>query len=138
LGAGFQVLGIQPNGRSSSFGVLGLIESPPQFYGTEYAFEVMLVNAANELVNDVEPESGQLQPIRIGQALRADMRQFPGINVPNNVVWSRQQFVAMFPSGLSLEPGRLYAWRVRIDGETQPSWDAEFYVPRRAPGPVIG
>jgi len=51
-----------------------------------------------------------------------------GIEMPRDVVRPRIQLLLQFPSGLPLQVGEEYVWRVTIDGETRDEWTESLYV----------
>ncbi len=53
-------------------------------------------------------------------------------------MYSRSQILFGFPNGLRLQAGVSYRWRVEIDGQHRPEWEAVFEVLAPAPSPVFG
>jgi hypothetical protein len=43
-----------------------------------------------------------------------------------------------FQTGLPLEPGQAYTWRMKIDQETRDDWTTWLYVPGPPQLPVVG
>ena len=82
--------------------------------------------------------TGQLQPLRIANVIRAQEPVFPGINVPQGKLWTRTQLILNFAGGLPLRAGQLYTWRAQIDGNDDPRWSVSFFIPAPPPPPVMG
>jgi len=76
--------------------------------------------------------------MRIGHSVTFDEPTFQGMTVPRRTMRARKQWVLQFAAGLPLSIGQKYAWRVRIDGDTNDRWIEEFFVPGPAPGVVLG
>jgi hypothetical protein len=139
IGAGWTVTGIDPQqGQTSPQSVLALLDVPPHLYEEEFVVTLALHNGAGELVQVPSPTGGT-HALRIANVVKAPMPTFgPGTYVPSRTVWGHAQVVLNFPSGLPLERGQLYTWRLSIDTTTEPRWAVSFYVPGSDPGPVIG
>jgi hypothetical protein len=86
----------------------------------------------------VSTATGQLEALRIAQLTRINRVQPPpGGYVPGDIL-CREQGVIGFQGGLPLSPGHAYAWKLSIDGQSRPDWEAHFLVAGPPPGPVFG
>jgi hypothetical protein len=138
VGGGISVVGFNGQaGLTTPFSLVVSITVPPGLSTAECAVEMVLENAAGDLVTVPDP-AGQAQPMRIGQAVAFEKPTFPGAFVPAGLMGARTQWVLNFNSGLPLATGQRYSWRVRIDHETHDDWAEHFIVPGPMPGPVLG
>jgi hypothetical protein len=136
LGANWLVTAIQPTGMTPPQTLVVLVDVPSRFHGEDFAVSVTLLDEAGQPVNVPGP-TGEMQRLRVQQLLRAERPVIPGANVPPKVS-GRVQVILSFNAGIPLAPGRQYRWRVEIDGNTNPQWEANFYVVGLPPEPVIG
>ncbi len=140
-GGGLTWLGRNPaTGLTVMFALVASVEVPPPYYGAEASIEILLEDSAGNLVTLPEPAPGlPQQPMRVGQVVRFEEPRFPPMAaVPSRYITGRWQWVLLFSTGLPLMEGQGYAWRVRIDNETQDDWTHKFVVLGQAQGPVIG
>ena len=136
LGANWLITGIQPTGMIPPQTLVVFVDVPARFHGEDFAVSVALCDDAGEPVNVPGP-TGEMQPLRVQQLLRAERPMVPGVNVPPEVS-GRVQVILTFGGGIPLAPGGRYRWRAEIDGNTNPQWEADFYVVGPSPGPVFG
>ncbi len=138
IGAGWSITGVDGQGQTAPQSVLALLDVPPTMYEEEFVLTLALHNGAGELVQMPAPTGGT-QALRIANVVKAPMPSFSaGTYVPSRTVWGHAQVILNFPTGLPLDRGQLYTWRLSIDTTTDPRWAASFYVPGDDPGPVIG
>lgn len=139
IGAAFNLTGLQPQGGlTPPQYVVVVIDVPTKYVGTEFPVSIELRrDDLNQAVTVLGP-AGQQDALRFQQIVRPETPQVPpGAQLPTGV-FSRVQFVLAFPTGLQLQPGISYRWRVEIEGQNHPTWDAGFHVLAPAPGPVFG
>lgn len=141
LGAGVNVVGINPGGRglTSGFAVVVQVSVPRQFYDAECSIEILLEDAGGKLVA-IPPSPGlPPQPIRVGQVTRFNPPRLPQpVSAPPSYLPGRVQWVLNFTTGLPLAPGQGYVWRVKIDDTTKDDWLERFVVIGPPLGPVLG
>lgn len=136
LGANWTITAIQPTGLTPPQSVVVFVDVPPRFHGDNFAVSVTLVDETGDPVSAPGP-TGEMQALRIAQLARADRPIAPGVNLPSDLP-GRFQMILNFANGIPLAPGARYRWRVEIDGNTHPQWEADFYVVAPPPPPVIG
>jgi hypothetical protein len=137
VGAAFTLTGLQPDGHTPPQHVAVLVDVPGPLVGHDFSLGISL---RDEVTGDavlVPGASGELEPLRIAQVMRAQSPVVPGMVVPADVP-GRVQVVLGFPQGVQLQQGHTYRWGVELDGQTRPEWAAIFHVPAPAPGPVFG
>ena len=137
VGAAFTIAPLQENGSTTPMHVAVLVDVPGELAGHEFSLGMSLVDDDSGQPVVVPGPSGQLEPLRIAQLMRAQTPTVPGMAVPSSVP-CRVQMVLGFPQGLPLEAGRTYRWAVELDGSPRPEWSTVFHVPAPAPGPVFG
>jgi hypothetical protein len=137
VGAAFTIAPLQENGSTTPMHVAVLVDVPGDAAGQEFSLGMSLVDDESGQPVVVPGPSGQLEPLRIAQLMRAQTPTVPGMAVPARVP-CRVQMVLGFPQGLPLDAGRTYRWAVEIDGSARPEWSTVFHVPAPAPGPVFG
>ncbi|MGL5828179.1 MAG: hypothetical protein ACRC0L_01260 [Angustibacter sp.] len=139
IGAGSPVIPVDPShGQTAPQSVLALLDVPPTLYEEEFVVTLALHDGLGELVQVPAPAGGT-HALRIANVVKAPVPTFqPGVYVPSRTVWGHTQVVLNFPTGLPLERGQLYTWRLSIDSTSDPRWATSFYVPGADPGPVIG
>lgn len=139
IGAAFNITGLQPQGGlTPPQYVVVVIDVPTKYVGTEFPISIELRRQdLNQAVMVVGP-TGQQDAMRFQQVLRVNPVQLsPDVQIPAGI-YSRQQMVLAFPTGLQLPAGVEYRWRVEIEGQNRAGWDAGFHVLAPAPGPVFG
>jgi hypothetical protein len=137
LGAGFTVTGVA-NGLTPPQHVAALIDVPSSYAGQDFALSVQLRDETVGRLVQVPGQSGLLEALRMQQVARAERPNAgPGVHLPQTM-FARVQVALAFPMGLPLVVGNYYAWQVEIDGQSQPHWQARFYVAGPPPGPVFG
>lgn len=135
LGGGWQVTRLTQAGLTGPQALVALIEVPPQFAGTEFALTLTLHDEADEQVKVPTP-TGSLEALRIGQVVKAEIPNVPGVLL-HGKVWSRVQVILNFANGLPLRTGTAYTWKLEIEGVHNPQWSASFLV-AGVPQPVLG
>lgn len=142
VGGGLQIIGRDhTTGMSAAFALVVSLSFPPTLVNEQYAFEVVLENAAGLPVqlDDVAPtEVSPARVMRFGQTLQIEEPNFRGSGVPRRALPTRSQVVLYFNTGLPLPSGQVLVWRARIDGESRPDWTVPFFVPAPPPAPVLG
>lgn len=138
LGIGFQICLAQSTGLTSPQAVVVIIDVPPDQIGEDFALELSLVDDTAQVVTAGGPD-GQ-RPIRFGQSVTvsAPALQVPGKRIPRGALWPRHQMIVNLQSGVPVDPGRSYEWRVAIDSFSADHWAARFYVPGPAGDLVVG
>jgi len=138
IGGGITLVGFNPQaGLTAPFAVVVSVSVPPELYGAECSVEIVLEDDGGGAVSLPGP-AGEVQSIRVGQAVIFERPVFNGSHVPQGAIRARTHWVMAFSTGLPLAIGQRYVWRVRIDHETRPDWTEEFFVPGPMPGPVFG
>ncbi len=137
VGLGFSVVLIGPNGLSAPQHVAALIDVPSRYVGEEFALSLELRGVMADTPVRVPGPTGHPDALRIQQMTRVDPVNLPGYYVPQEM-FCRVQAAIAFTNGIPLLPGRFYAWRLEIDGNHHPAWEAHFYVPGSPPPPVFG
>lgn len=143
VGGGITGVGQNPNtGLTLAFALYVSVTVPPGLYEEQCAVEIVLEDAAGDLVNVPGPAPGMPpQVLRVGQAVTFEEPRFnfpQPVSAPRHYLPARAQWVMSFATGLPLAPGPGYAWRVRIDGETRDDWIERFVVFGPTVGPVLG
>lgn len=114
-----------PHGLFVSVGV------GPEMHGTQAVVEMTLEYLDSTVVQLPPPAhpDGDLQEVRITQTATFSEPDLPEeFEVPAKDMLARNQWVLMFPAGLTLEPGLMYQWRVTVDGVKRNDWTERFYV----------
>ena len=137
LGAGFVITGLQATGLTPPQYVVALIDVASEHAGREFPLLLELRDIEANVPVQVPGPTGGTEALRIQQLVKAERPQVPGIYLPENL-FSRVQVSLGFPNGLPLAPGRLYEWRLEVNGTSQPGWRARFYVAGPPPAPVFG
>lgn len=142
MGANWQISGMQPTGMSAPCCVVCLIDIPADFIGQHCSVELALLDEHGVPVEVPLPPggvipSGQTSALRVAQLVNIEAPAIPNMILPPGLP-SKIQMVLTFPNGLPLGPGRMYKWRLQIDGNTRPEWENPFYVAAPPPAPVIG
>jgi len=137
VGAAFTLTGLQPDGHTPPMHVAVLVDVPGPLVGQDFSMSVSLRDDESGAPVLVPGPSGEPEPLRIAQVMRAQPPNVPGLQLPPSLP-GRVQVVLGFPAGLPLEVGHSYRWSVELDGASRPEWSAPFHVPAPAPGPVFG
>jgi hypothetical protein len=136
LGAGWFLTAVQQTGMTPPQAVVVFVDVPARFHGENFALSLTLVNEAGDPVSVPGPD-GTMQSLRVQQLVHADRPALPGASLPADLS-GRVQVILNFPNGVPVAPGALYRWRVEIDTNADPQWEASFYVVGPPPAPVIG
>lgn len=140
IGAAFNLTQVNPQGGlTPPCYLVVVIDVPPQYLGTTFSVAVDLRRLdTNEVITVPGPAGSTSQALRIMQNMTCSQAAAPpGLQRPESL-GSRHQLVLAFPTGLQLQPGVSYRWRVEIDGRSRPQWSAVFHVLAPAQGPVFG
>lgn len=138
IGAGFNLTQIDPQtGMSPPQFLVVVVDVPVRHVGSEYPVVVELRrDDTNEVVSVPGPTGPQA--LRIQQMARVDHPPLPqGVQRPP-ALSSRHQMVMSFATGIPLQAGASYRWRVEIEGQSRPQWNAVFHVLAPVPGPLFG
>lgn len=139
IGGGLQIIGRDhASGATAAFALVVTLEFPAEVFNEQYAFEVVLQDAAGNPVGLGDETTGDGGVLRFGQSQQVDEPTFPGARVPRRSLPARSQVVIHFNNGLPLPAGQVLTWRVQIDGESKPDWVLTFFVAAPTTGPVIG
>jgi len=125
LGANWSITRIQPSEMTSPQAVVVLVDVPARFHGKDFSISVVLVDDDGNPV-EVRNPTGQTEPLRLHETVRTERPTFQDVALPANTP-GRVHVVLNFPFGIPLTPGQ-YRWRVEIDGNANPQWEADFYV----------
>jgi len=143
IGGGLSVVGVQGTeagpiaGNTAPFGVVFSIAVARELYGEECSAELVLEDSTGRPVSLPTPDGKGEQVLRVAQNVTFEEPNFPpGARVPRGSMLARTQWVLMFPAGLTLTPGGVYRWRLKIDHETRADWTEPFYVPA-GPSPIV-
>lgn len=138
IGVAFNVTTLQQNGFTAPQHVIALIDVPRQYVGHDFPVSIELRrDDLNQTVTLPGP-SGRPEALRISQNVRPDMPIVQAGVLRPEGLYSRLQFALAFPTGLQLQAGVSYRWRVEVEGRHKPDWEAPFHVLALAPGPVFG
>jgi hypothetical protein len=136
LGLGFTVTGIQQTGLTASMYVLAFVDAPSKYAGDTIALTFELRNLTDDEVVKAPGATG-VEAVRITQQATFEKPMMSGVAFgPDMLV--RVQALLGFTNGLPLAPGKTYAWKLKIDERSRPSWRAFFHVPAPPPAPIIG
>ena len=133
IGAGWTVTGVGQLGGTAPNAVMAFIDVPSKFYGDSCSVELALFDDTGTPVN--MPGQGAIRAAQIAKIERPSVPGAPSL--PPDFP-SRIQILMNFPVGLPLAAGQRYTWRLQIDGNSRPDWEAYFYVLGPPPSPVIG
>lgn len=138
IGAAFNLTQVNPQGGvTPQFHVVVIIDVPPRHNGTTFPASVELRRLDSNTVVTVPGPTGP-QAMRFQQMMTCEPPPLPpGVQRPDEL-GSRHQMVLGFPTGLQLQPGVSYRWRVEIEGQSRPQWSAVFHVLAPTPGPIFG
>jgi hypothetical protein len=131
LGANWNIAAVQPTGMAPPQAVVILVEIPSQFDGADFTISVALLDEAGSAV-DVPRPTGQVEPLRVRQAFRAERPKIAGVDAPADLP-CRVQMILNFIMGIPLAAGRRYRWHVEIDDTASPQWEADFYIAESPP-----
>ncbi|MGI8535108.1 MAG: hypothetical protein ACR2K2_01165 [Mycobacteriales bacterium] len=140
LGGFFAPLGYNPQTKhAAAHQLIVVIDVPLSEAGQEFPLQLQLRNQTRgEVVRFISPE-GRLEPLQIAQAQRVPPAPaLPGLTLPPDHPIRMQTVLGIDAGVAAVEPGEHYAWKVSIDGQSKPGWDARFSVPGGPPPPVIG
>jgi hypothetical protein len=126
VGAGIAIAGINPlNNMTAPFAVVAIV-----------SFDPKLIDASPAVEMSLETHNGQLvqlpghPPLRVGTSQRLTPPTLPdGVDVPRDAVRPKVQILMQFQSGLPLQAGHAYVWRVKVDHEEREEWSETLYVP---------
>lgn len=135
VGVGFTITPLLPMSSTAPMYVAALIDVPPEHLDRDIAISMELRRADGQVVTMPAP-AGVEQAMRVDQLDRAMKPSIPNLVVPDEA-WGRCQTLLGFPGGLTLAPGR-YFWRLSLDHQHLPSWEAHFSVVAPPQIPVIG
>jgi hypothetical protein len=126
-GIGFRFLALQPNGMTSPFSLVALVDVSADGVGADIPVAVTLCRAeTGEPVVIVDDEGAEHQ-IRVAQNVRPD-RPEASIGVTPDGVEGRITVVFTLDGGLPLDAGEHYSFVLEIDGQTVPGWTTGFHV----------
>lgn len=135
IGGGVTALGFDiESGASTPFAVMVAITLPHHAYEKEFAFELLLRDEKNQIVELPGPAGSQ--KMRIAQNMTA--KRPTGGGALATAVPPVMRFVINLSNGIPLRVGSSYSWEVRIDGDTKKDWSSYFIIPDGQPGVVFG
>jgi len=142
VGAGVSIFsGVNPEtGATPPFGVWASVTFAPELVGYNAAVELSLETEHGDLVKVPLVVDGQPQqrPLRVASSESLPTTAVPGVNIPGHIARPKVQMVLQFQTGLKLDPGHLYRWRVRVDGDTKDDWTEMMYVATASAPPAFG
>lgn len=118
LGGGWSLIGPDPTPSA----VAVKLEVPWDRANHRYQLMLQLVDADGQAVVVPSPEGGESQPLEFTAEFEAGRP--PGLRAGTPLDGA----FAINLGPLPLEPGNRYAWRLMIDGETEPEWQIGFSV----------
>lgn len=121
LGGGWSIIGPEP----APMAIAVTLELPADQANVSQELVIELVHADGKPFTITPEEGGSPQPLRLAGSFEAS----PSPDVDADAPLSGTFAINIAP--LPLEPGRRYAWLLRINGETQPDWQASFSVRRK-------
>ncbi len=131
LGANWNIAAVQPTGMTPPQAIVVFVEVPSRFHGTDFTVSIALLDEAGNAVDVPRPE-GQVEPLHVEQAFRAERPKIVGIDAPADLP-CRVQMILNFVVGVPLPPGGLYRWHVEVDDTANPQWEASFYIGQPEP-----
>lgn len=134
LGAGFEVVGVQPNSFSAPMSLVLWIDVPSRHVGEQFTFSIELRDEESDQIVRVPGPTGRSEPLRIQQVARVNPPNVPGVFLPQGFP-SRTNFLMAFPNGVQVTPGHSYRWVAQIDGQGRPGWNTRFHV--AGPPPIV-
>ena len=138
LGAGFTVTAVAPNsGLTAPHYIAIMIDVPPKYIGQDFPLSIELRDDATGQTVTVAGATGTPEALRVQQLVKAGPVHVPGAYLPDTL-WSRVQLVMGFPNGLPCKPGGFYHWRVEVEAQSRPGWEAHFHVAGPPPPMVFG
>ncbi len=131
VGAGISIFGVNPDsGLTAPFVVWATVNFAPEFVGYSPTVELSLETDDGKPVHlpTVADEQSQLRQVRIGtyEALRRTSVQ--GFDIPSEIIRPKTQILLLFQTGIKLDAGQLYRWRVEVDGVTRDHWTEMMYI----------
>ncbi len=133
LGGGVVLIGFDAlQGVTTRFTVLGRVRVPAKYTPVDVPIELTLLDELGDVVTVGAPAP---QPIRVAQVAKLEKPNVVGMpTLPAEL--PAQHFIALDIQGLPLQPGRVYSWSLRVDGDEDHAKRYEFFVPG-ATGPRI-
>lgn len=126
LGAGWSTTQVGPAGLVPDQAVAVFIEVPWDRCNRELAFLLQLIDADGRPVQLPSAEDESAAAIQVESVVTAT----PPPGAPNGTPGTASFFVHL-QGGLPLAAGQRYSWQVSLDGETDDSWRASFFVQRQ-------
>lgn len=134
LGAGWSTTQAGPNGQVPDQAVAVFLEAPWDRCNREMPFLLQLLDSDGHPVALPNPEPDQPPaPVQVESVITAT----PPQGAPNGTPGTASFFVHL-QGGLPLAAGQRYTWQVTLDGETNESWRAGFFVQRQAAAARFG
>lgn len=129
VGAGITIVNCDPNtGQSAPLSVVATVTFDPKFVGAAPEVQFTL-ETEDGVVFEVPRPGADPLPLR----LAADnnplgLTTLDGFHIPPDAVRPKLQMLMQFQTGLPLQPGQRYVWRITVDGETRDEWTEPLYV----------
>jgi hypothetical protein len=142
VGAGITILGCdQTTGRTAPISVIATVTFDPKFVGESPHIELSLETADGAVVEisttaDASSDHPKTEPLRVGGPHALLPTVLKGVDIPADAVRPKAHLLMQFQSGLTLEPGQRYLWRITIDDETRDEWTDAMYVPKMSAPPT--
>lgn len=134
LGGGVSILGFDPmQGVTARFTVVGRVRIPVKYTPTDVPVELSLLDEVGEVVSIGVPTP---QPLRIAQVAKIEKPNVVGMpSLPPEL--PAQHIVILDIAGLPLQPGRTYAWSLRVDGDEENAKRQAFMVAGLSAPPIV-
>ena len=136
IGAGVQILGLQGQ-QTAPHHLAVWVRVPVKYVGQQFTLLIELRNKDTGTVASVAGPMGQPEALRVQQLATVERPSLPGLALPDSVQ-AQIQYVMAFMTGLPLDPGYSYQWRVEIDGTHRKGWVVDFFVPSGPAMPIFG
>jgi hypothetical protein len=131
VGAGISIFGVNPDsGFTAPFVVWATVNFPPEFVGYSPTVELSLETDDGKPVNlPIGPdEQSQRRTMRIGTYEALPRTSVQDVDIPPQIIRPKTQMLLLFQTGIKLDAGQLYRWRVEVDGVTRDHWTEMMYV----------
>jgi len=133
LGVNWSITGLAPTGLTPPQTLVALIDIPAKLAGQPFTVCLTLLDESGAAV----VPAGQSDAVRVQQLASVQRPAVPNVILPEELPY-KHQVTVNFGNGLPLQPGRMYHWRLEIDGNTRPEWETSFFVAGPPPAPLIG
>jgi hypothetical protein len=131
VGAGISIFAVNPDsGLTAPFVVWAAVNFAPEFVGYSPTVELSLETDDGKPVclPTAADEQSQERPVRIGTYNVLPRTSVQDFDIPSEVIRPKTQMLLLFQTGMKLDAGHLYRWRVEVDGATHDHWTEMMYI----------